>query len=124
MKRAMLVLLGTSALFWSLLAWALHAIAGSGSAAVVTVTRWLSLEPASTQWIADGLLLAGGVAQWLVVVIWLLGLGVLGLVGRFSARVGAVHDSLSKQASDMAVTNGRVHSGPIIEGQAHDKTLS
>ncbi len=124
MKRAMWGLLGVLALLWSLFGWMLHALAGSGSAAVVTLTRWLDLEPASTQWVADGLGLAGDVAQWLVVLVWLLGMAVLGLVGWFSARAAVLADDVTKQVSRMAVTNDRVHSGPIIEGQAHDKTLS
>lgn len=68
------VLLG---LAWSGLGWLLWRLAGAGGAAVVTVTRWLELEPSSTQWLADALDMAGWLAQLVVVLVWLIGLLVL-----------------------------------------------
>ncbi len=119
MKSALWAVLGFVALFWSLLAWAFHSLAASGGAAVVTVTRWLDIEPSTTQWIADGLALAGGVAQWLVVLVWLVGIGVLALLGWL----------VSQTAVPMATFpggNASEHSslGPVIEGQVRDRTLS
>lgn len=68
------VLLG---LAWSGLGWLLWRLAGAGGAAVVAVSRWLELEPSSTQWLADALDMAGWLAQLVVVLVWLIGLLVL-----------------------------------------------
>lgn len=79
-----LVLLG---LMWTLVLGALFLLAGAGSVVVVQVTRWLDLEPASTQWLADGLDAAGAIARWLFAIVWALGVAMLVAVGRLLARV-------------------------------------
>jgi hypothetical protein len=124
MKQIMWGLLGVAAILWSLLGWFLHALAGSGSAAVVTVTRWLELDPASTQWIADTLALAGGIAQWLVILIWLMGLGLLGALGWLGGRAGDAMEDFSKADSGVDVTTNRPPRGQTIDGSIRDKTLS
>ena len=86
MKSALWTVLAVFGLIWSALAWFFYTLAGAGGAAVVSVTRWLDIDPSTTQWLADGLSMAGGVAQWLVVFGWLLGITVLGLVGWLAGR--------------------------------------
>lgn len=81
MKAALWTVLGVVGLIWSALAFLVHSLAGAGGSAVVAVTRWLGIDPSTTQWLADGLAMAGDVAQWLVVFGWALGVGVLGFVG-------------------------------------------
>ena len=79
-------------------AWLLHGIAGAGSAAVVSLSKWMGIDPSQTQWIADGLAAAGWLAQAVVILIWLLGMGVLGLFATLHAvrLVGRLHGKLAK----------------------------
>jgi hypothetical protein len=114
MKGAVWGLFGFLAALWSLLAWLLHGIAGSGSAAVVTVSRWLDIEPSSTQWLADGLAMAGGLAQALVILAWLIGMAVLGLFGWMGSRaVDGVEDAGRELQRSAQVRGG----GPVVEGE-------
>jgi hypothetical protein len=114
MKGAVWGLFGFLAALWSLLAWLLHGIAGSGSAAVVTVSRWLDIEPSSTQWLADGLAMAGGLAQALVILAWLIGMAVLGLFGWMGSRaVDGVEDAGRELQRSVQVRGG----GPVVEGE-------
>lgn len=113
MKGAIWGLFGFLAALWSLFAWALHGLAGSGSAAVVTLSRWLDIEPASTQWLADGLAMAGGLAQVLVILAWLFGMAVLGLFGWMGGRaVDSVEDAGAELQRSARVRGG----GPVVEG--------
>jgi|FEC22Drversion2_1045045.scaffolds.fasta_scaffold00946_16 hypothetical protein len=117
MKRAAWILLALVALVWSGLAWVLHALAGAGSPAVVRLTRWLEMEPESTQWLADGLAMAGDIAQLLVLVGWAIGLAALLLVGWLAGR-----------AVDAAETARRDRSqpsrGPAIDGEVSDRHIA
>lgn len=117
MKRAAWGLLGLAALLWSGLAWGLHALAGAGSAAVVRITRWLELEPESTQWLADGLAIAGDLAQMLVLIGWAIGLAALGAVGWLVGR-----------AAEGAQTGPRDRPGrprgPVIDGEIRDRHIA
>ena len=78
------------ALAWSGVSWLLWRLAGAGGAVVVTITRWLELEPATTQWLADALDMAGDVIQLVVVLIWLIGLLVLLIALWLVRKVGEV----------------------------------
>lgn len=113
----MVVLAG---LAWTGLAWLFHAIAGAGGAAVVRVTRWLDLEPAGTQWIADAFSVAGGIAQWLVVLVWLIGAGALGLLAWLGSQ--------AMNGAAPAMHRGRGQAGHdkarVIDGEVRDRTLS
>lgn len=120
MKGFVWSVVGVAGLAWTGLAWLLHSIAGSGGAAVVGVTRWLDLEPSSTQWIADGLSMAGGVAQWLVILVWLIGAGVLALLAWLGGR--AV-DGASAATTRYPFPPGRDQTS-VIDGQVHDKKVS
>lgn len=114
MKGAIWGLFGFLAALWSLLAWLLHGIAGSGSAAVVTLSRWLDIEPASTQWLADGLAMAGGLAQVLVILAWLVGMGLLGLFGWMGSRAVDGVEDVGLELQRSAQVRG---TGPVIEGE-------
>jgi len=114
MKGAIWGLFGFLAALWSLLAWVLHGVAGSGSAAVVTVSRWLDVEPANTQWLADGLAMAGGFAQALVVVAWLVGMAVLGLFGWMGSRAVDSVEDVGLELQRSAQVRGR---GPVVDGE-------
>jgi hypothetical protein len=114
MKGAIWGLFGFLAALWSLLAWLLHGLAGSGSAAVVTLSRWLDIEPASTQWLADGLAMAGGLAQVLVVLAWLVGMGMLGLFGWMGSRAVDGVEDMGLELQRSAQVRG---AGPVIEGE-------
>ena len=120
MKTLLWILVGLGALAWSLLAWLLYAIAGSGGAAVVSLTRWLEIDPASTQWIADTLSLAGGIAQWLVVLMWLLGMAVLGVVGWLGGQAAGAATAASRDAMRRAGAGV----GPVIDGQVSEKSVA
>lgn len=120
MKRTMWGLLGGLGLIWSALGWMLYGIAGSGGPAVMAVTRWLDMEPARTQWLADGLAAAGGLAQGLVIAGWLLGLAVLGLIGWMGGRAGAeVAESGRRIERERAMREGAV-----LEGEVRQKSVS
>ncbi len=117
MTRLAVILLGIALLLWSGIAWLLYALAGAGSSVVVHVTRWLDLEPGTTQWLADGLAAAGGVAQWLVVFIWLLGAAAIGVVGwllRQAVPVPLDSSGLGRPDPD----------GPVIEGEIGARRVS
>lgn len=117
MKRAAWGLLGLAALLWSGLAWGLHALAGAGSAAVVRITRWLELEPESTQWLADGLAMAGDLAQMLVLIGWAIGLAALGSVGWLIGRA-------AEGAETALRDRGGRPRGPVIDGEIHDRHIA
>lgn len=117
MKGALWGILGVFGLIWSALAWFFYSLAGAGGAAVVGVTRWLEIEPSTTQWLADGLSMAGGVAQWLVVLGWLLGMIVLVAIARLAARAETAVRTASRHA-EMA------YGGPALEGELRYKKVS
>jgi hypothetical protein len=64
-------------LLWSLLVLGLSRLLADGGASVVAITRWLELDPATTQWFADALAEAGSPGRGLMVLIWATGMGVL-----------------------------------------------
>ncbi|MBS3960698.1 MAG: hypothetical protein KGZ61_02515 [Sandarakinorhabdus sp.] len=120
MKGLLWTVVAVAGAAWTGLGWLLHSLAGSGGAAVVSVTRWLQLEPASTQWIADGLSLAGGIAQWLVILVWLIGAGALGLLAWIGSK--AVDGSTAATSRfPLSGGNGRAQ---VIDGQVRDKKVS
>ncbi|WP_199555509.1 hypothetical protein [Sandaracinobacteroides hominis] len=120
MKNLIWAVLGVLGLAWSGLAWLLHGLAGAGGPLVVTLTRWFDLEPSSTQWLADGLSMAGGLAQWLVVAVWLLGAVVLLLIGWMSGRA---IDSAEEAARQVNRERG-YGAGPVLEGEFRSKTVT
>jgi hypothetical protein len=65
------------AIGWSLIAWGLYRLLADGGATLVAITRWLELEPATTQWFADSLAAAGSPGRGLMLAIWAAGLLVL-----------------------------------------------
>ncbi len=79
MRPLLAVVAAVLALLWSGLFWLLWRLAGAGGAGVVAVTRWLELEPSTTQWLADALDMAGDLLQFVVVLVWLIGLLVLAI---------------------------------------------
>lgn len=119
MKRLIWTVLAVLGLAWSALAWLLHGLAGAGGPLVVTLTRWFDLEPSNTQWLADGLSMAGGLAQWLVIAVWLLGLGALALIGWGGGRAA---DSAAEAGRQMQRERGYAM-GPVLEGEIRAKTV-
>ncbi len=117
MKGALWAVLGVLALIWSALAWFIYSLAGAGGAAVVGISRWLDIDPSTTQWLADGLSLAGGVAQWLVGIGWLMGIIVLAVVARLAARAEDAVRTASRHA-EMA------YGEPALEGELRYKKVS
>ncbi|MFN7398890.1 MAG: hypothetical protein ACK5SX_07470 [Sandaracinobacter sp.] len=114
MKAAVWSFFGFLAALWSLLAWLLHGIAGSGSAAVVSVSRWLSIDPSRTQWIADGLAAAGWLAQALVVLLWLMGMALLLLFGWLGSRAAEGVGELGEEMRRSPAVRG---GGEVVEGE-------
>lgn len=117
MKAALWGVLGVLALIWSALAWLFFSLAGAGGAAVVAVTRWLDLDPLTTQWLADGLALAGGAAQWLVGIAWGLGMAVLGAIGWMGGRAQDL-------ARERAMNESFAYREPAIDGEIRDRKVS
>ena len=117
MRSALWIVLAVLGLFWSAVAWFVLLVAGAGGAVVVGVTRWLDLDPSATQWLADGLSMAGGLAQWLVVFGWALGMVVLGLVGWVAGRANEAVRQTSRHA-EMA------YGGAAVEGEIRYKKVS
>lgn len=114
MKAAIWGFFALLAGFWSLLAWLLHGIAGAGSAAVVSLSKWMGIDPSQTQWIADGLAAAGWLAQAVVILIWLLGMGVLGLFGVMGSRAVSGMEEIGEELRRGADVRG---GGPVVEGE-------
>ena len=119
MKKAMWVVLGFVALLWTSIAWLLHSIAGSGEAAVMTLTRWLQIEPASTIWLASILAASGGPTQVLVWIGWAFGMAGLGLVAWFGTRVADEAAAVSR-----GIAGGGAGAEPAVEGQIRSRTVS
>ncbi len=117
MKGALWAVLGVAGLIWSALAWFIYSLAGAGGAAVVGITRWLDIDPSATQWLADGLSLAGGVAQWLVGIAWAIGVIVLFVIGRLFSRANEAVLQASRHA-EMA------YGEPALEGEVRYKKVS
>ena len=108
-----------AALAWSGLSWLLWRVAGAGEAAVVTISRWLGINPASTQWIAELLALAGGIAQLLVAIVWLAGMALIWVLAWLGHQA-----MLAGEAADMAArAAAQAGHGPVIEGEVQDRTL-
>lgn len=78
-----LLLLG---LAWTAVLATLFALAGKGGAIVVRVSRWLDIEPATTQWLADGLDSAGPAARWLFAIVWAAGVAALAAISHSLSR--------------------------------------
>jgi hypothetical protein len=116
MKGLVWGLFGLLAVLWSLLAWLLHGIAGAGGAAVTTVSRWLEIDLAKTQWLADGLGTAGGLAQGLVIIFWLMGMGLILAFGWMGSQAADglrdMRDGLEREASARGA--GVVLDGEIV----------
>lgn len=64
-------------LVWTAVAFGLYLLLADGGASLVAITRWLDLEPATTQWFADTLALADLPARGLVLIIWSAGLALI-----------------------------------------------
>ena len=121
MKRLVWTLVGLAALVWSGLSWGLHALAGAGSPAVVRLTRWLEMEPESTQWLADGLAMAGGLAQVLVLIGWAIGMAALAGVGWLAARAADEVAATGAAAGRRRAGSAR---GPVIDGEVRDRHIA
>jgi hypothetical protein len=114
MKAAIWGVFALLAALWSLFAWLLHGIAGAGSAAVVSLSKWMGIDPSQTQWIADGLGAAGWLAQGVVILIWLIGMGVLGLFGVMGTRAVSGMEEIGEELRRGAEVRGQ---GPVVEGE-------
>jgi hypothetical protein len=114
MKGAIWGFFGLLAALWSLLAWLLHGIAGAGSAAVVTISKWMGIDPSQTQWIADGLGAAGWLAQAVVILIWLMGMGLLALFAMTGARAASGMEEIGEELRRDAQVRG---GGPVVDGE-------
>lgn len=73
------------ALVWSLIAFGLFRFLADGGASLVAITRWLELEPATTQWFADSLAAAGTPGRGLSLAIWAGGVLVIAAVAWLTA---------------------------------------
>ena len=110
------------ALIWSALGWMAWTIAGSGEAAVVTLSHWLQIDPASTQWIAQAFALAGGVAQWLIAIVWLMGMGVIGLLIWLGAQASAALAEPPSIAMRPQMGEGQ-GMGQVIQGEIRERSM-
>ena len=117
MKGLVWGLFGFLALLWSGFAWLLYALAGAGGAVVTHVTRWLEIDLATTQWLADGLALAGGMAQVLVIIVWLMGMGLILMFAWMGSQAAAGAQMLGEELQrDPAVRGtGTVLDGEVVE---------
>ncbi len=114
MKGAIWGFFGLLAALWSVVAWLLHGLAGSGSAAVVTLSKWFGIDPSQTQWLADGLGAAGWLAQGVVILIWLMGMGLLLLFGWMGSRAASGMEDIGEELRRDAQVRGQ---GPVVEGE-------
>jgi hypothetical protein len=114
MKGAILGFFALLAALWSGLAWLAHGLAGSGSAAVVTVSKWMGIDPSQTQWLADGLGAAGWLAQGVVLLLWLMGMGLLVLFGWMGSRAVDGAEALGTEMRRDAGVRG---TGEVVEGE-------
>lgn len=111
------------ALLWSGLGWLAWTIAGTGEAAVVTLSRWLQIEPSSTQWIAQAFALAGGIAQWLILLVWLMGMGVIGMLVWLGAQASAALDEAQSIALRRDMAQRDLGNGEIIQGEVRERSM-
>ena len=74
----------------------------------------MGIDPSQTQWRADGLGAAGWLAQGVVVLLWLIGMGVLGLFGVMGARALSGVEELGEELRRSAEVRG---GGPVVEGE-------
>ncbi|MGL6044033.1 MAG: hypothetical protein ACRC1J_08930 [Sandaracinobacteroides sp.] len=124
MKTAIWGFFGLLAALWSGFGWLLHGIAGSGSAAVMTVSRWLDIEPGNIQWLADGLAMAGGLAQGLVILFWLMGMGLLLMFGWMGSRAADGVEDMGRELGRELGRDGQVRgTGPVLDGEVQSRTV-
>jgi hypothetical protein len=114
MKGAIWGFFALLAALWSGLAWLAHGLAGSGSAAVVRVSKWMGIDPSQTQWLADGLAAAGWLAQGIVVLLWLMGMGLLLLFGWMGSRAASGMEDIGDELRRDDRVRGQ---GPVVEGE-------
>ena len=107
------------ALLWSALGWLAWTIAGKGEAAIVTLSRWLQIDPASTQWIAEAFALAGGIAQWLILLVWLMGMGIVGILTWLGSQAAIAARDLEMKTSPYL--NSRDNG--IIDGEIEGRNI-
>ena len=107
------------AALWTGLNWLVWWVAGSGEAAVTTLSRWLGVSPASTQWIGELFALAGGVAQWLIALVWLAGMGVIGVMA-WLGTMAATAELPPARGSGSATG---ASAGPVIEGEVKERSI-
>ena len=120
MKGLVWGLFGLLAALWSLFAWLLHGIAGAGGAAVTTVSRWLEIDLARTQWLADGLAMAGGLAQGLVIIFWLMGMGLILMFAWMGSQAVNNARALGEELQrDPAVRGG----GEVLDGEVIEERV-
>lgn len=124
MKRALWGLLAFLGALWSLLAWAIWEMAGAGSRVVNWFTKLFQLEPASTQWLADAVQMAGGLAQILVAIFWLMGVGVLFVIGWAAGRTASGMREISQNLERELERERMMRTpGNTVEGQIVEKTV-
>ncbi|QMW23614.1 hypothetical protein [Sandaracinobacteroides saxicola] len=109
MRKLLWIALGIGGLLWSGLAWLFYWLAGSGQAAVNSLTRFFELNPASTQWLADTLAVAGPAMQVVVVALWLVGMALLLLLGWLVPRL--------RRKAAAVIVEGRAVAAAMAEGQ-------
>jgi len=118
----MWLVFGILAMMWSVLCWALWAVAGAGGSATLGMAKLLQIDPLELVWLADTLDAVGGVAQWLVLLFWAVGMGLLLLLGWMTSRGARV-------ARD-AITEARIAAGdpaagrsPALEGEVRSRKI-
>lgn len=113
--RPLAIIALVAGLLWSGLHWLLWSVAGAGGNAVLRLAAFMNVDPLRVTWLAETLDAVGTVAQWLVALIWLIGMIVLALVTSLGMRATSNAEAMIREARMAAGDPSAGHS-PAVEG--------
>ena len=98
MKKLLWPVIGFGLLVWSVLAWFVHSLIGWGGQLVASNADVVSPHPETVEWLSWFANSGSGIAEWLVLAVWALGVGLALLVGfagqRLLPRFGSLTERL------------------------------
>lgn len=122
MARPIFFLSLIAGLLWSLFNWFLWALAGAGGGAVIGMANFLGIDPLSLTWLSETLNAVGSVAQFLVALIWLIGVAILVFISWLGGKAAS--------NAEAAIHEARIRSGdpsvgrsPAVEGVVESRTV-
>jgi hypothetical protein len=97
MKKLLWPVIGVFIVLWSGLAWVVHSLVGWGGHLVSSNADIVTPNPEAVEWLSWFAHSGSGIAEWLVIAVWALGVGLALLVGFASAKLLPRFGSLTQR---------------------------